>query len=213
MTSLLLLFAFIPNAKAQDEEESSWNAGLDIYSSYIWRGAKFGNGPAFQPAVSFATGGFEIGAWGSVSSSLDEGYEMDLYSGYSFELSENSSLGINLTDYYFGGDWTSGDNHFIEPNVSLGLGGFSIMGAYMFMPDGYYSANGDENKGDIYLEAGYSFEHFSLGLAAGEGQYTAADQDVQDPGNPHDRDRALCQGVGPYCQRGVRGVGQCPDDG
>lgn len=171
-TSLfLLLLAIAPAVNAQDEE-SPWSAGLDIYSSYIWRGAKFGSGPAFQPSVSFATGGFEIGAWGSISASTDEALEMDLYAGYSFALGENGSLGITVTDYYFGGDWLEGSNHFIEPLVSVGLGGLSLTGAYMFMPEGSVTASGDENSGDLYVEASYGFKNFSIGLGAGEGQYT-----------------------------------------
>ena len=83
--SVLLLITFIPNVNAQEEEESPWSAGLDIYSSYIWRGTKFGSGPAFQPSVSFSTGGFEIGAWGSVSASTDEAFEMDLYANIEIE--------------------------------------------------------------------------------------------------------------------------------
>ena len=169
---LLLLTLFVPTAKAQE-----WNTSLDIYSSYIWRGSKFGSGPAFQPGVEFSVSGFAIGGWGSVSSSSDEGFEMDLYAGYTFDLNENSTLGFTFTDYYFGGDWTNTDYHYFEPSVSLGLGGFSLMGAYMFMPDGSYDASGDENNGDLYFEAGYGFEKFSIGLGAGEGQYTLHETD------------------------------------
>jgi len=155
---------FVPAAKAQE-----WSTGLDIYSSYIWRGAKFGSGPAFQPTVEFSAGGFAIGAWGSVSASTDEALEMDLYAGYTFELGESSSLGLTLTDYYFGGDWTDGDYHFFEPLVSLGLGDFSLTGAYMF----YDGAGTDgDGSGDLYLEAAYSFGSFDLTLGGGNGQYT-----------------------------------------
>lgn len=178
--SLLLLVAFSPKVNAQEEVESPWSAGLDIYSSYIWRGAKFGSGPAFQPGVSFATGGLEIGAWGSISASTDEALEMDLYAGYSFALGENGSLGITVTDYYFGGDWTDGASHYFEPMVSLGLGGLSLTGAYMIMPDGSTSANGDDNSGDMYFEASYGFKNFSIGLGAGEGQYTMHEDDNGD---------------------------------
>ncbi len=165
---LLMVTLFTPNAKAQE-----WDTGLDIYSSYIWRGAKFGSGPAFQPYVEFGAGGFAIGAWGSVSASSDEALEMDLYAGYTFELSETSSLGITLTDYYFGGDWTkfSQDDgiHFLEPMVSLGLGDFSLTAAYMF----YDGAGTDgDGSGDLYLEAAYGFGAFDLTLGGGNGQYT-----------------------------------------
>ncbi|HPF52746.1 MAG TPA: TorF family putative porin [Draconibacterium sp.] len=161
---LLMVTLFVPAAKAQE-----WSTGLDIYSSYIWRGAKFGSGPAFQPTVEFSAGGFAIGAWGSVSASTDEALEMDLYAGYTFELGESSSLGLTLTDYYFGGDWTDGDYHFFEPLVSLGLGDFSLTGAYMF----YDGAGTDgDGSGDLYLEAAYSFGSFDLTLGGGNGQYT-----------------------------------------
>jgi len=160
---LLMVTMFVPTAKAQE-----WSTGLDIYSSYIWRGLKFGSGPAFQPSVEFGAGGFAIGAWGSVSASTDEAFEADLYAGYTIELSESASLGLTVTDYYFGGDWTDGDYHYFEPMVSLGLGDFSLTGAYMF----YDGAGTGDASGDLYLEAGYSFGTFDLTLGGGNGQYT-----------------------------------------
>ncbi len=166
-TCLLLLISITPVANAQE-----WSTGLDIYSSYIWRGSKFGSGPAFQPTVEFGAGDFTLGAWGSVSASTDEGFEMDLYASYAL-----GPVSLGLTDYYFGGDWTSGDYHYFEPNISLGIEGFSLMGAYMFMPDGSVNAKGEDNNGDMYFEAGYSFEKFSIGLGAGEGQYTMHEDD------------------------------------
>ncbi len=174
-TSLFLLMLVIaPTLKAQDEEGgSSWDTGLDIYSSYIWRGAKFGSGPAFQPYVSFATGGFEIGGWGSISASSNEALEMDLYASYSI-----GGFSIGLTDYYFGGDWTSYEmNHFLEPSLSFGIGGFSIAGYYMFLPATEATEDTPATKfgenGDMYFEAGYSFKHVDVALGAGDGQYTS----------------------------------------
>lgn len=156
--SLLLLLAFTPNVKAQE-----WSTGLDIYSSYVWRGAKFGSGPAFQPALEFSAGGFAIGAWGSFNASTDEAAEADLYASYGFDLGESGSLSFTLTDYYFpGSPWFDGLSHYIEPMVSLGVGGFSVTGAYM-MNDG---------AGDIYLEAGLSAGPVDLTLGGGDGAYT-----------------------------------------
>ena len=38
------------NLNAQDEESPSlFDVGIDFVSSYIWRGTKFGTGPAVQP--------------------------------------------------------------------------------------------------------------------------------------------------------------------
>ncbi len=170
-TLKLLVFGlatfFALNVQAQEEEaSSSWSTGLDIYSSYIWRGAKFGEGPAFQPYVEYSTGDFAIGAWGSVNSSSTESMEMDLYASYSI-----GAVSLTLTDYYFGGDWTEYKSmHYLEPSIGVSLGDFSFTGAYMFLPE-----DGDAKfgkNGDTYLEAGYSFGSVDLALGAGDGQYT-----------------------------------------
>jgi len=156
--SLLLLVAITPRVKAQE-----WSTGLDIYSSYVWRGTKFGTGPAFQPSLEFSAGGFAIGAWGSYSAGDVESPEADLYASYGFDLGESSSLTFTLTDYYFPGtSWMEGTSHYIEPLVNLGLGAFSLTGAYM-MNDG---------AGDIYLEAAVAAGPVNLTLGGGDGAYT-----------------------------------------
>jgi uncharacterized protein (TIGR02001 family) len=156
--SLLLLVAITPKVKAQE-----WSSGLDIYSSYVWRGTKFGTGPAFQPSLEFSAGGFAIGAWGSYSAGNVESPEADLYASYGFDLGESSSLTFTLTDYYFpGSPWFEGTSHYIEPLVNLGLGAFSLTGAYM-MNDG---------AGDIYLEAAVAAGPVNLTLGGGDGAYT-----------------------------------------
>jgi hypothetical protein len=140
-----------------------WSTGIDIYSSYVWRGTKFGSGPAFQPTVEFSAGNLVMGAWGSVNASTDEAAELDLYAGYTFTPGERTSIAITLTDYYFPGtSWTEADAHFIEPMISLSIGHISLTGAYM-MNDG---------KGDIYLEAGLSAGPVNLFLGGGDGAYT-----------------------------------------
>jgi uncharacterized protein (TIGR02001 family) len=155
---LLLMMTFSPALTAQE-----WSTGLDIYSSYVWRGSKFGSGPAFQPSVEFSAGGFAIGAWGSYNASTDEAAEADLYASYGFDLGENASLTLTVTDYYFpGSSWMDGDSHYIEPMLGIGIGSFSLTGAYMM--------NGGE--GDIYLEAGLSAGAVDLFLGGGDGAYT-----------------------------------------
>lgn len=158
LAGLVLLITGMPRANAQE-----WSTGLDIYSSYVWRGAKFGSGPAFQPYLEFSAGGFAIGAWGSYNASTNEAAEADLYLSYGVDLGEDASLGFTVTDYYFPGDlWFEGTSHYIEPMVTLGVGSFSLTGAYM-MNDG---------EGDLYLEAGLSAGAIDLTLGGGDGAYT-----------------------------------------
>jgi uncharacterized protein (TIGR02001 family) len=166
---MLLFTTITPDAKAQE-----WNAGLDIWSSYLWRGAKFGTGAAFQPGVEFSAGGFAVGAWGSYSTGADEAAEADLYASYGFDLGENTSLSFTVTDYFFPGtsaapsSWTSAESHYIEPMVSLGLGSFTLSAAYM-------EGLGDSKintTSDVYMEASYAFSAFDIILAGGDGQYT-----------------------------------------
>lgn len=180
-TLLLVVVSLIMVApatvSAQDESAASIDGGLDIYSSYIWRGAKFGSGPAFQPWVEGTVGGLAIGAWGSVNASTNESLEMDLYLGYSFDF----GLSLAVTDYYFGGDWTEfSANHYIEPMASFEVGGFSATAALMLLPetaDDPETPDDDESTSfgeeqDLYFEAGYSWDAVSIALGAGDGQYT-----------------------------------------
>ncbi len=147
------------NVKAQ--EESKWSTGVDVYSSYVWRGAKFGSGPAMQPGVKYSNGGFTVGAWGSYCFSTNEAMEADLYASYGVSLGESSSLTFTVTDYYFPtAAYFDGDSHYFEPMIGLGLGKLSLSAAYM------------TNADDTYLEAGYNAGAITLFAGAGNGQYT-----------------------------------------
>jgi len=162
------LLLLVIMAIAVENVNAQVNPGVDIYSSYVWRGTKFGTGPAIQPYVDYTTKGFSVGAWGSVCTSDNEAYEMDLYAKYAFPF----GLTIGLNDYYFGssdstgfyvGDYFKGTSHYFEPTLSFTAGGFSILGAYMI----------GDGVADTYLEAGYGFSNVSLFVGAGNGQYTS----------------------------------------
>jgi len=167
MKKKILLLAFtlslIFTIKINAQEKSPWTTGVDLYSSYVWRGTKFGSGPALQPTVKYNKGGFTIGGWGSYCFDTNEAAEADLFTSYAFALGEKSSLTLNLTDYYFPGEtspYFTGTSHFFEPMVNLGLGKLTLTGAYMF------------NAEDTYLEAAYAAGPVTLLAAAGNGQYT-----------------------------------------
>lgn len=144
-------------AQEESAPKITSDASMDIYSSYIWRGAKFGTGAAFQPSIKVMTGGLTVGSWNSISNGGVEAFESDLYATYAFDF----GLGLTVTDYYFGGGAYFGDSvHFLEPSLSFNKAGFSFTGAYMF------------NCEDSYVELGYAFPFITLSVGAGDGQYT-----------------------------------------
>lgn len=161
VVALVLTAIFSMRVSAQ--EKSPWTTGVDLYSSYVWRGAKFGSGPALQPTVKYSSGGFSIGGWGNYCFSTNEATEADLFASYAVALGKSSSLTFNLTDYYFPGataPYFTGTSHYFEPMVNLGLGKLTLTGAYMF------------NAKDSYVEAAYAAGAVTLFAGAGNGQYT-----------------------------------------
>jgi uncharacterized protein (TIGR02001 family) len=163
----VLAAVFALNVQAQ---ESSWSIGTDLVSNYIWRGLKFGTGPALQPTLEYSTGGFAIGAWGSYGLTDDEAPETDLYASYNFELSETSSFSVSLTDYYFpGSKYFEASSHYFEPAIALGLGDFSLSAAYMMS-----NQSGNEDVEDFYLQAGYTIGKVDLFIGGGDGQYSTS---------------------------------------
>jgi len=167
MKRKIVLLAFtltlVLSLNVNAQEKNPWTTGVDLYSSYVWRGTKLGSGPAMQPTVKYTNGGFSIGGWGNYCFSTNEATESDLFTSYAVTLSKTSSLTFSLTDYYFPGaasPYFNGNSHYFEPQISLGLGKFSISGAYM------------GNAQDTYLEAGYAAGNVTLFAGAGDGQYT-----------------------------------------
>ena len=159
------------NLSAQEEESGpAFSTGADIVSNYIWRGTKLAVGPALQPSVSFTTGNFEIGAWGSFSFTSVEGAESDLYMSYSFPF----GLSLGVSDYYFPGteyfdfsDTTGA--HALEINAGFSASGLSLSANFIPNEAGAAGSAG----GDMYFEAGYDFSSFSLFVGAGDGWHTS----------------------------------------
>ncbi len=169
MVALFLIAA--TRVKAQEEETGpSFNTGADVVSNYIWRGTKFGVGPAIQPSVSFTAGNFEIGAWGSYCFTSSEAAEADLYASYSFPF----GLSLGVTDYYYPGlmyfDYsdTTG-SHAFEINAGFAVGGLSLSANYILNEAGGAASAG----GDKYFEAGYDFTSFNIFVGAGDGWHTS----------------------------------------
>lgn len=166
LIALLAVLVLLP-ARAQKDSVSHFSVGADFYSNYIWRGSKFGKGPAFQPSVKYNQGIFTIGVWGSFDAL---GYtEADPY--FSFALPVGLSFG--MTDYYYGSKLfnTSSDSsgsHAFEINLGYTLGGLSLSGNYILNKAGIPASSG----GDMYFQLGYAFKTFNVFVGGGNGWHT-----------------------------------------
>lgn len=152
------LFYMIPTS-AQD-----LSVGADIVSRYIWRGIESGgNSPSIQPNIKFSTGGFSLGMWGALpTANPDALNEMDLYTGYSFDLNTSGSLYFGLTDYMFPnsgvkiGNFNNYDDedgpgaHYIEFN--LAYSGPESLPIYASINIFFYNLKNNP----MYFELGYS---------------------------------------------------------
>ncbi len=106
----------------------SASIGADVVSRYVWRGVDFGESMAVQPALTFAAGGLEFGAWGSysISASGASANENDLWATYTVTAESGLSVAVGITDYYFpspdaDSGFGDGDAHTLE--MSLGFTG------------------------------------------------------------------------------------------
>jgi hypothetical protein len=173
---MLAGFFIFHNSYSQEENNTSrFSTGVDFYSSYIWRGTKYGTGPAIQPGLKFTAGPFTAGGWGSFDFT---GYqEADLF--LSFSLPAGLSLGV--TDYYypdlkyFDYSDTSG-SHAFEVNLGFSKGNFSLSANYVLNEAGGAGSKG----GDKYFEAKYIFKSFNLFLGAGDGWHSTNASDGSD---------------------------------
>lgn len=160
---VLVILASLTGTRSVAGEKGSVTVGTDLVSSYVWRGTKFGSGPAFQPYLEYSYGGFSAGAWGSYCFSENEGAEADLYLNYGFE----SGFSLGVTKYYFpGAMFFDSRSHGFEINSGFEAGSFSISGNFM-LNEGAGAAGGD-----IYVEAGLRTGAVNWFVGAGNGWYT-----------------------------------------
>jgi hypothetical protein len=137
--------------------------GTDIYSRYIWRGLDFGNAPAFQPSLTYTTGGFSIGAWGSYAfPTAGTTYaENDLWASYVVSTEKSGVFSVLCTDYYIP---SSGIPFgFYKPKNGAGAahtleGGLSYTGPESFpIALAFYTNLSNDPDNSSYIQLGYPF--------------------------------------------------------
>ncbi|NND60782.1 MAG: hypothetical protein HKN49_10990 [Gammaproteobacteria bacterium] len=149
-------------------------------SHYIFRGVPQSESSA-QGGIDFESGGFYLGSW---AADVGQGAEVDLYTGYTWDV-DQFSFGIGTTGYFYTDDF---DDTYSELNLSAGYGDFALdvaLGRYenfsgptqdyqfssaTYSHDSGVSATIGMFSGDFdgeYYSVGYDFEinEVSLSLA------------------------------------------------
>lgn len=166
---MVVLLLTGPGAFSQSgNAKLGFNPGLDIYTSYLFRGTRFGTGPSFQPNFKISGNSLTFGIWGAFDAS---GYaETDPYISYAFPF----GLTLGITDYYypdlkfFDTSEETGTNAF-ELNLGYSVKGLSLSGNYVVNEAGGIGSYG----GDKYFQAGFTFSSFNIFLGAGDGWHTS----------------------------------------
>jgi hypothetical protein len=166
--SILFIATSFQTVKAQDDGEVTVSTGVDIYSTYVWRGVAYA-GPSLQPYVELGAGGFTLGAWGSqgIDGSFTDGsngfQEMDLYTSYTFDF----GLSLGVTDYYYPGTlYFEEDSHAFELNGGYSVGDLSLSANYIF-------AGGGSAGDDVYFQLGYDVGQANLFIGGGDGWHSS----------------------------------------
>ncbi|HMO77314.1 MAG TPA: TorF family putative porin [Sphingopyxis sp.] len=155
---MLLAAVAVPSTAFAQEEESSdgitISAEATVVSDYRFRGFSQSNEKAaIQGGFSIAhDSGLYLGTWGS-SIGFANGTELDIYGGFSTEVSPGLTADIGATLYLYpgGGSGTS----VIEPYASLTgeVGPASITGGVAWAPGGQNSL-GDASAIYLYTDVG-----------------------------------------------------------
>ncbi|NCU32748.1 MAG: hypothetical protein EOM23_07445 [Candidatus Moranbacteria bacterium] len=155
-------------------------AGVDVMSSYVWRGIRYVTSPAVQPCMEVSFKNVSVGAWSSWH--FFSGWsEIDLYAGY-----ENDYVMFGVMDYYSASNYILDDyfnyhsgasGHMLE--AYAGFPGndkipFSFLAATTFFGD---SDDDDNPYYSTFLEVSYLFtlknfdSELRLGFTPAEGMY------------------------------------------
>ncbi|MFI3316349.1 MAG: hypothetical protein SNF93_02060 [Rikenellaceae bacterium] len=138
--------------------------GVDMVSTYVWRGAYCG-GASAQPYAEAAVGNFAVGVWGSTSlNPLEGAKEADYYVSYGV-----GGFSAMITDYWCGyeGD-LYGEGHVYEATL-----GYTICESFPLSLAVSYNFSGDDDN-STYIALTYPLTVGEVGLDLGVGLTPAA---------------------------------------
>lgn len=90
----LLLFVTFVGLNAQEKTKIQLDAGLDLATTYLWRGFEFGDGPVVQPWAQLSYGNIAAGIW-STTNFTGNSKEVDLFLKYNIK-----DFTLSFTDLY-----------------------------------------------------------------------------------------------------------------
>lgn len=118
---VFVTLGLIMSTEIEARESIKANLGVDLVSSYVWRG-QYLDDAAAQPSLSVDYNGFALGAWGSVGLKGGDYKELDFSLSYS-----NSGLFVGLTDYWCADsnqeyyDYSDNTPHVLEAGIGYDL--------------------------------------------------------------------------------------------
>jgi len=165
-----VVFTSLTSVWAQEENGLNFSLGVDMVSSFVWRGSQLA-GMSVQPTMGLEMSGFSVSAWGSVD--VEAKYkEVDFILSY-----EKAGVSFELTDYWtacgykyfsYKKDETS---HLLEAKVgyTLPIKSFPLtISGNIFLAGADFDEGGKRNY-STYLEATYPFSIKDVSLTAGLG--------------------------------------------
>lgn len=170
LTSVAMMTMLGTAAPVVNAGEISGNVALA--TDYVFRGfSQTNEDPAISGGFDYDFGnGFSVGTWASnVNFGSDTSTEIDLYAGYSFEVSEGVSIDLSYIYFAYPGD--TDDFNYSEFVVGTSVGGVGL--SLVYSPD-YFG--GDDSA--IVLNADYSLslaENLGLDLHVGYSDVDAED--------------------------------------
>ncbi|NTV01270.1 MAG: hypothetical protein HGB04_00595 [Chlorobiaceae bacterium] len=159
---LALAVALFSGVGATAAHAEGFKTGVDLVSSYVWRGSEVGDSPAIQPAVTYTfDNGIAIGGWGSYGIKDNPRYkEVDLTVTL-----PAGPFSLSAVDYYVptttsarAFDFSSSSPNIVEIDVAYAAGDLSLLAAI--------NVAGSDTKNAKYFEAGYKFYNGKDGYSA-----------------------------------------------
>lgn len=127
----------------------------DVFSKYVWRGFLLDDDWVVQPAVTFASGGFQVGVWGNFDAEQDDALasnEIDTWASYSYTIDDMVTLKAGHTYYEF----VQADSFSKEWFVGVGLNTILAPTLTAYFDYGNESQGGGD--GEYYaLDVSHSF--------------------------------------------------------